>query len=1161
MNSMKRTSNHLAASKVLLLIAALTVWAMPSPAQTFFGSIVGNVTDASGAAVPGAAVTLTNTGTSEKRTGETDSRGAYQFVNLVPGVYRVDVEKTGFQRLSRPDVQVQVQSAVRIDAALQIGEVSQTLEVTGQAALLQTETTALSQVVEGRTVQDMPLNGRNVLNLVELVPGVVPQGSSSGNPMGNQSKGGTTNPNGWGNYQIGGGMANQSGTYMDGAPMNVSYVNSVILVPTQDAIAEFRVATNNVSAEFGRFAGGIVNLTTKSGTNQFHGGLYEYLRNRSLNANDFFSNRSGIARPAFNQNQYGANGGGPLIKDKTFFFFSWEDFKYRQGLPTVTTVPTAAMKTGDFSGAGIPLVYDPLSTTQTSPGVYTRTPFAGKLIPAARIDSSANVMKNYWGAPNAPGIVNNWVGNGRAGGDQYQINARGDQSVSDKQRLFARYTRWIGNTIPNDLFQTKATGITAYYTTDQAVLGDTYSLSPSTVADVRASFTRFRFGFTPVSQGADLTQFGPAYAKLQSQMSFTNYPGNAVTGMQSFSQAVTVRNVNNVYSLSENVTRIVGSHTLKVGAEQRLIEWNYGQTNNAAGTFNFDNRITAQNPLSPTGSGYPFASFMLGYPYSGLATEIALSSARMWYHGLYATDTWQATRKLTFNYGVRWDFPGSFWEKHDSNLVFLPGAPDPISAKVGMTLKGQPALTNSDAYPDRKVHPAIYKLFAPRLGLAYRVNDKMVLRTGYGLAYLPNDVAFLDSPWAASVNSAATNMVASLDGGLTPSATLSNPFPSGLIPPVGHSASFLSALEGSTPSAPVPDSPHPYAQQWNLNLEREFAGGLMIEVGYGGSKGTHLPISISAQMNQIGDQYDSMGAALLTQVKNPFYGILPASIGQLAAATVAQGQLLRPYPQFLGVTNASYNVGASTYHSLQTKVQKRFHSGGSLLASYTWAKLMSNSDTLTSWLESSSAGAVQNWNNLRAEKSLASYDVPSRLIVSYVYDLPFGKGKSFLKNAAGPVDKIVSGWGVNGVATFQSGFPLTLTAQATTISSTFGGGTPRPNVVAGCSKSPGGTAQSKLNGWFNTSCYSQPGQFTFGNEGRTDPNLRSSGINNWNFAATKGTAITERVNLQFRAEFFNLTNRVQFNAAGGALGTPTFGVVTASRNLPRQIQFGLRASF
>lgn len=290
-------------------------------AQTSYGSINGIVTDNSGAVITGANVTLTNSGTSEKQIIPSDNSGIYRFVNLIPGTYRIDIEKSGFKRLTRGPIQVEVQSAIRIDASLQVGDVNQVVEVTAQTPLLQTEQASLSQVVEGRTVQEMPLNGRNVLNLIGLVPGVVPQGSSTGNPMGNQSGGATTNPNGWGNYQIGGGMANQSATFIDGAPINMSYVNSTVLVPTQDAIQEFRVATNDVSAEFGRFAGGVVNMATRSGTNSFHGGLYEYFRNKNLNANNFFNNRSGLGRPAFTQNQYGANIGGPIIKDKTFFFF------------------------------------------------------------------------------------------------------------------------------------------------------------------------------------------------------------------------------------------------------------------------------------------------------------------------------------------------------------------------------------------------------------------------------------------------------------------------------------------------------------------------------------------------------------------------------------------------------------------------------------------------------------------------------------------------------------------------------------------------------------------------------------------------------------------------------------------------------------------------
>src|SRR5579883_1245620 len=516
------------------VIFVLALFAISCFSQTFFGSLVGTVSDPTGAAVPNASVAVINTGTSERRTAQTDTQGSYQFVNLVPGVYRIEVEKEGFRRLTRDQIQVQVQAAVRVDTELQVGDISQNVEVTSAVPLLQTEQANLSQVVEGRTIQDMPLNGKNVLNLVGLVPGVVPQGSSSGNPMGNQNFGAGTNVNGWGNYQIGGGAANQSSSYLDGSPLNVSYINAVILVPTTDAIQEFRVVTNNVGPEFGRFAGGIVNMTTRSGTNQFHGNVYEFLRNRSLNANNFFSNRAGVARPAFVQNQYGANLSGPVIKDKTFFLFTWEGFKYRQGIPSVTTVPTAAMKNGDFSGAGIPVIYDPLAvcgrygnapcgTDASGNPVYLRQPFANRVIPQSRIDATARAMLAFWAPPTQGGVVNNWVGNGIAGGDQYQLNFRGDQNLGEKQRLFARYTRWVGNTIPNDAFHVKIANA-VYYGTDNAALGDTYSLSPSTILDVRATYLRFISGFNPLHTGANLSQFGPAYALLQNQVPFRSIP-------------------------------------------------------------------------------------------------------------------------------------------------------------------------------------------------------------------------------------------------------------------------------------------------------------------------------------------------------------------------------------------------------------------------------------------------------------------------------------------------------------------------------------------------------------------------------------------------------------------------------------------------------------
>src|SRR3954451_13539946 len=446
-------SIRLSASCCLFLLL-FTVARLPSLAQSSFGSIVGSVTDPSGAAVGGATVELTNIGTSERRTATSESSGNFNFVNLIPGDYRVNIQQPGFKRYSREPIRVEVGSAVRVDAQLQVGEATETVTVTGEAPLLQTESGTIGKVIEGRTVQDTSLNGRNPLNLIALAPGVVPQGSTSGNPLGNQSGGTFTNNTGWGNYQIGGGMANQSAFYLDGAPLNTVNANSPGIVPVQDAIQEFRVDSNAVTPEFGRFSGGVVNMATKSGTNQFHGSAYEFLRNRVLNANDFFNNRSGVPRNSFTQNQYGISAAGPVVKDKFFFFTSWENFALRNGTPTLTTVPTATMRSGNF--AGLPTIYDPYTTCglqglQACPaGQPVRQPFPNNAIPASRLDPTAVALLRLYAPPNLPGNVNNFAGNTNLGGNQSQVNARGDYALGEKQRLFGRYTYWDGTSLPSD---------------------------------------------------------------------------------------------------------------------------------------------------------------------------------------------------------------------------------------------------------------------------------------------------------------------------------------------------------------------------------------------------------------------------------------------------------------------------------------------------------------------------------------------------------------------------------------------------------------------------------------------------------------------------------------------------------------------------------------
>jgi hypothetical protein len=1169
-------SNRISYFAFLFLLTA-GLFAVAIQAQTTFGSITGTITDSTGAPTPGVNVTVTNLDTSEKRHMLTNNDGIYQFVNLTPGRYRVDAEKSGFKKFSRTPVVLEVQNTVRIDVALQVGDVSQTVEVTAQTPLLQPETTSLGEVVQQREVNELPLNGRNPLNLVALVPSVVPQGQSMGNPNG-------TNPFAWGNYQIGGGMANQSTTFLDGSPVNGGYLNITALVPTQDSLQEFKVQTNNLEPEFGRFAGGVINLTTKSGSNEIHGTAWEYLRNKVLNANDFFNNEAGIGTPAFTQNQFGFNLGGPVVipklydgRNKTFFFVDYEGFRLRQGESFTETVPTAAERTGNFSnlrdanGNLIP-IYDPTSTVPnpSQPGQYIRTPYPGNIIPANLLNPTALKMQNLYPMPNTAGNaltgVNNWVGNASVGGNNNETVVRLDQNISEKQHLFARYTYWQNTNLPIDPFNNGVCQdrCTELFNTNNFVLDDVYTLSPTTIMDLEASYQRFSYDRTPATLGYNTaTELGWP-ASLNSQFAFSDLPVPCITGYdpanifcsQGAGSIIIDRNDDD--RIAGSLTKIIGAHTMKFGGEFLRITHNYAQTNTPTGIFYFNSGFTAANPITPGNTGNGYASFLLGYPDGGGASTPALVAAEQLYAGIYAQDDWKVTKKLTLNLGIRWDHDGPWTERFNRLTYFEPGTPNPVLQNAGLSYDGSIGLVNSPGYGYRSNIMPDWKQFAPRVGAAYQLTSRTVLRMGYGIFWIPNDVAWAYSPNNDPVNSIGTPFVSSINGGLTPYNNLSNPFPQGILQPPGRNPVYQQSLLGQSVTLAQPQNPYGYAQQWNFGIQQELTNGMLLEVDYAGAKGTHLPIE-SPDINQLPTQYMSLGSQLLQSVPNPFYGIITQ--GPLAAKTIPYGQTLLPFPQYTGVYYAGEGIGNSDYQSLQVQFKKRFSNGAVISAAYTFSKLISDTDTITGWLENGGVGGFQNWNNLRGERSLASFNVPQRLVISYVYDLPFGKGQHFLSNVNGFVNQIVGGWGLEGVTTLQSGFPLHF-GTAVNLTNSFGGGS-RPNVVYGCNSGIGGSAQSRLNEWFNTNCFTQPAAYTFGNEARVDPTLTAAGIANWDMSAFKNFPFGPdgRLNLQFRAEVFNLFNRVQFGFPGQTLGTPQFGVVSDQANLPRIIQFALRFGF
>jgi hypothetical protein len=1132
---------HLVFSFLLAISIASCLWC-----QSFFGAIQGDITDASGALVPGASITLTNTKTGEKVSAVSDANGSYAFLTLLPSTYQMTVEKQGFSKFVQANVTVHVQSSLRLEAQLQPAGKAEIVQASTEAPLLQAEDATLGQVIADRSVDEMPLNGRNVYNLVALSAGVVPQGGAEGYA--------TSNIFAWGNYSIGGGTANWNASIIDGAPVNVNYANLTALVPTQDAIQEFKVQTSALGPEYGHFTGGVINMTTKSGTNQFHGSAWEFLRNKVLNANDFFSNRSGIPRGAFTQNQYGTSVGGPIVKDKAFFFFSWEGFSLRQGQTYTYTVPTPAMLGGDFSQL------TPLGVKITDP--TTGQQFMGcggtqpNVICPNRLNTSAlNLMRLDWPAPTNSNVTNNFVQSTSGGVNANQYNARVDQRIGGKQSVFVRYTGWksdgLAMNLGNRFFRAPQN-----WFSQQLVAGDTLTLNPSTIVDLRAALFRFTYDAKPpTAREFNFSKQLGWPASLQNQF-FIPLPPSIYSSTLFFSLPNQVLNDQNTsFSFAPSITKISGKHTIKAGTDLRKNYFNYLQSWSSGVFFAFG-----------TNTGYPTSDLAIGLPTQAQAVQVHKPASLEAYQAYYVGDSYRATKKLTLLYGVRWELPSPWTERHDLQTSFFPNRPNALVPNY----LGNVELVNSPGNPGRYASEPHRLLFAPRAGVAYSLDPTTVIRSGYGLFYIPLDGEISFSPNFDPVNSATTTVFPTATNGYN----FSNPWPNGVNQPPGRSPSFQTATLGQQLYTIQHSFRYGYNQQWNVSVERQIGARSSITAAYAGSFGVHLPVpgGVGEQINPLPEsarkQAEAQAAAhqpvtIMQPVANPFYGLV--TVGSLAGPSIPAGQLLRKYRQFSAIQDSSGFDRASRYNSLQLSFEHRFEGGGTFRAAYTYSHVSGSSDTTSAWLESGGIGlstGAQDPNNIRAEWSQSAFDTPHRLVLSFVLDLPFGKARRFASHLPSVPNALVSGWSIDGVVTFQSGFPLVFNAQATTISSVFGGGNPRPDVVAGCQKGISGSATSRLDEWFNTSCFSQPGTFSYGNEPRVDPDLRAQGIDNWNVAACRNFSITERIRLQFRSEIFNVAHRVQFGPPGTTVGTPgQFGVVTSQTNDPRLVQFAARLNW
>lgn len=1069
-------------------------------AQTSLGTVVGNITDESGAAVPGVTVRITNEGTAAERKVVVGAGGSYTVPALPPGIYTVQAEMPGFRTDIQRNVKLDVNQTSRIDIVLKVGEVTERVEVSGVAAQLQTDSSTVATTVDNKKVVELPLNGRSFTQLTLLVPGAVGTGAAIF-----QSSGTAVSISG---------LRFEANNYtLDGVNNNETFFKSYGVQPSIDAIQEFKVQTNITAAEFGTGAGANVNVVTKSGTNEFHGSAYEFHRNQHLSSQNYFSEQAKLSIPVFRQNQFGATFGGPVWipkiyngKNKTFFFVGYEATKSGRGQSILGNIPTAAMLSGDlsrnFQGDAAPAIFDPAST-RTVGGKLTRDPFPGQKIPASRLHPAvAAYAKTFYPAPNLSIPGSNYIDTRSQSLDGKQWIARADQHFGNKNILTARYN--LNDTTSSNPGGLPTTINTLVNTFTNAMISDTHTFGPNTIADVRLGYHRNNIQIRDSAPGglAATTAFINTY-KISGvppeKQGVPLFPNFAIDGYTNPSQNG-FPFPDDTYSLTGSVTRNTGRHLVKAG-------WDFRYMKNLddglfTGNFHF-NKDPTTDPQNVSTTGQSMAAYLLGLPNSALR-NIGDTAAIMRKHdySAYVQDDWKITQNLTINVGLRYDYLG--WPVHRDNKL---GSFDLDAGKF--IWDGVNPIDGSAANVRRGIVNPNTKNFAPRFGWAYRLGDKTTIRSGYGLFYSGNylwEAQGVRGNYPFAISETQTNLN-------TTGAT--NPLESVFTPVLAVTRGAVVPL--SAQHIVNRNNKTSYTQQWNLHVQRRLTDDLLLEVGYVGNKGTHLTSFLNAN-------------TALPGPGNP----TPR----------------RPFP-ILGAVSLMDNSSTSIYHGLQAKLEKRFSKGLTFRTNYAFGKVIDIGGS--GFSRSSSA---QNPNSVGADRATSDLNRKHIFSADYVYQLPVGKGQRFGTNMSRLTDIFLGGWEVTGILTARSGTPFGVGIGRDIANIGCRSCTQRPNLVG----DPYAGARNSPTLWMNRAAFSEPAAFTFGNLGRNT--LVSPSYSQFDFGGYKNFRIAERLGLQFRAEVFNITNKVNFGGPNANFDDPTnFGRITGTAGPPREAQLGLKLIF
>jgi hypothetical protein len=1119
-------------------------------------NLTGIVRDASGAAIPDATIRITNKDTGAARSEVSDATGFYRFTSIDRGNYRMQVERTGFKKFLQENVALQTGETTTVDVSLALGEVSESITVTGEAIALRTETGAIGTTVSTKVLNELPLIGRNPYVFLTLSPGI----QYTGDP-------GALNP-----WDVVGpsafaasGSESRSEFLLDGIP-NMG-TNNVSLSPSPDAVQEMRAQTSAYDAEFGHSGGAFVNVSTRSGTNQYHGTAYWFLRNDNLNANNFFNNRIGSPKNEFKQNTYGASFGGPFRVpklyngiDKTHYFFNFEGTQIRGNAFARAIVPTPRERGGDFSQSldrtGRPFnIFDPTTTVQQGTG-YIRTPFPGNAVPAARFDPvSVNALK-FYPLPNRTPVSGSLINfeNPQVSGRKWaSLASRVDHQINQKHSLFFRYG-WNHRTDPSSPFYGECCRAAGNPTDGQdefargnigAGASYTWIVSPRMVFDARMGYTRYFDANIMYGSGFDISTLGfpSVFAK---SVAFANFPRFAMTdGDVDHLGAGRVPSSTfiNVFNPLFNFHWTLNRHAMKWGYRYMVTQQNTFGPSRSAGIFNFGRALTqGPNPIAVSpNSGHNLAAFLLGTPNSGSADTNASPAVQATYHSLYFQDDWKATSRLTLNLGIRTEHESGTTDRFNrgnAGLDLNVASPVEAQAKINygrspipelavLNVKGGLRFLATGDTPRAHLNmPAL--IWSPRIGYAYRVTNRIVTRGGYGIFYVPNVI----SNYRLDGFSLTTQMVSSLDNNLTPFNTLRNPFPNGLVTPPGAAGGLMTAVgQGVTAGQAsarnfLPDFKHGFNQNFSQGFQFILPGDVSVQASYVGSAAQRL--TLSRNINQYADSYLPLQTRLNARVANPFLGVITDPTSALSQSTITVLQLLRPFPQYTGATQASLPYGRSWYHSAQVEISKRFAAGVYFGVAFTQSKLME----ATSYL---------NPNSAKVEKVISDSDRAQRLVLHGYYELPFGKGKKLASTSNPVVSRIVGNWQFNWVVTFQSGAALAFASAE------------RPTKSA--------NNPYMVDRYFDTTQFAAQQPFTLRAFSSRTNDLRAPGIGKWDLTLQKSVFVREKMNFKIQGEFYNAFNRTHLGTPNTTVTSTSFGRITGTFLGPREVQVSGRFTF